>query len=121
MVSLLTGARTEELRALTWTHVDLNAAPPCIMVWRSVRAGGETKTGKSRRTLQLPQRCVDALLLHRDSLLSDAGVPVEKIACLVGHTGTATTELVYRKQIRPVVTGGAAVLDQLFPRRNGDA
>ena len=43
------------------------------------------------------------------SLLSDAGVPVEKIARLVGHTGTATTELVYRKQIRPVVTGGAAV------------
>jgi integrase len=55
------------------------------------------------------------------SLLSDAGVPVEKIARLVGHTGTATTELVYRKQIRPVVAGGAAVMDQLFPRRNGDA
>lgn len=30
------------------------------------------------------------------SLLSDAGVPVEKIACLVGHTGTTTTEMVYR-------------------------
>lgn len=55
------------------------------------------------------------------SLLSDAGVPVEKIARLVGHTGTATTELVYRKQIRPVVTGGAAVMDQLFPRRDDDA
>jgi integrase len=55
------------------------------------------------------------------SLLSDAGVPVEKVARLVGHIGTATTELVYRKQIRPVVTGGAAVMDQLFPRRDGDA
>lgn len=66
VVSLLTGARTEELRALPWTHVDLNAAPPCIMVWRSVRAGGDTKTKKSRRTLELPQRCVDALLLHRE-------------------------------------------------------
>ena len=182
VISLLTGARTEELRALTWAHVDLDGTPPCIMVWRSVRAGGDTKTSKSRRTLELPQRCVDALLLHRErqgqirarcgdrwhdndlvfasrvgtaldagnvrrafrkvtaaadldpaewtprelrhsfvSLLSDAGVPVEKIARLVGHTGTATTELVYRKQIRPVVTGGAAVMDQLFPRRDDDA
>jgi integrase len=42
VVSLLTGARTEELRALTWSHVQLDAAPPVIMVWRSVRAGGDT-------------------------------------------------------------------------------
>jgi integrase len=182
VVSLLTGARTEELRALTWPLVDLTATPPSIMVWRSVRAGGDTKTRKSRRTLELPQRCADALLLHRErqdqirarcgakwhdndlvfasrvgtaldagnvrrafrkitaaagldptewtprelrhsfvSLLSDAGVPVEKIARLVGHTGTATTELVYRKQIRPVVTGGAEVMDQLFPKRDSNA
>ena len=55
------------------------------------------------------------------SLLSDAGVPIEKIARLVGHTGTATTELVDRKQIRPVVTGGAQVMDSLFPRQGTDA
>jgi site-specific recombinase XerD len=55
------------------------------------------------------------------SLLSDAGVPVEKIARLVGHIGTTTTETVYRHQIRPVVTGGAEVMDQLFPRREDDA
>ena len=48
------------------------------------------------------------------SLLFDAGVPVEKIARLVGHSSTATTELVYRKQIRPVVQGGAEVMDKLF-------
>ncbi len=54
VVSLLTGARTEELRALTWSHVDFEATPPVIMVWRSVRAGGDTKTRKSRRTLELP-------------------------------------------------------------------
>jgi integrase len=36
------------------------------MAWRSVRAGGETKTKKSRRTLALPRRCVDALKLRRD-------------------------------------------------------
>ncbi len=68
MVSLLTGARTEELRALTWDHVDLvgipDASPPVpphVAVWRSVRSGGDTKTRKSRRTLALPKRCVDAL------------------------------------------------------------
>lgn len=51
---------------------------------------------------------------------SDAGVPIEKIARLVGHTGTTTTETVYRKQIRPVVTGGAEITDSLFPRRDSD-
>jgi integrase len=34
-------------------------------VLRSVRAGGDTKTKKSRRTLALPKRCVDALRRHR--------------------------------------------------------
>ena len=55
------------------------------------------------------------------STSSDAGVPIEKIARLVGHTGTTTTETVYRKQIRPVVIGGAEVMDSLFPRRDTDA
>lgn len=74
ILSLLTGARTEELRALTWNHVDLDGrpdadppVPPSMKVWRSVRSGGDTKTKKSRRTLALPVRCVNAL---RD--LSDA-------------------------------------------------
>ncbi len=35
------------------------------MVWRSVRAGGETKTRQSRRTLALPVRCAEALTFHR--------------------------------------------------------
>lgn len=65
VTSLLTGARTEELRALTWPHVDLDGEPPTISLWRSVRAGGDTKTAKSRRTLELPQRCADALRTHR--------------------------------------------------------
>ena len=68
VVSLLTGARTEELRALQWTEVQLETVdriPPHIAVWRSVRRTGDTKTKKSRRTLALPQRCIDALLAHR--------------------------------------------------------
>lgn len=69
-VSLLTGARTEELRPLRWPEVDLNGrpatpdlpeVPPHLMVWRSVRAGGDTKTVRSRRTLALPWRAVSAL------------------------------------------------------------
>lgn len=183
VVALLTGARTEELRALTWEHVDLEGdpcasppIPPNVKVWRSVRTGGDTKTRKSRRSLALPQRAVDALRAHRVaqdaarqaagkrwqehdlvfpttcgtpqddanvrrdfrrviaaaglvatewtprelrhsfvSLLSDDGMPLEKISRLVGHSGTSVTELVYRKQIRPVVEDGAVTMDRLFP------
>lgn len=179
VLSLLIGARTEELRALTWSHVDLDGDPPNIRVWRSVRAGGETKTRKSRRTLALPQRCVDALHDHQErqarirqvagnkwqdndlvfpslvgtpsdashirrsfrkvveaaglaagewtprelrhsfvSLLSDAGVPIEHISRLVGHSGTLTTETIYRKQIRPVIVQGADAMDTIFPASN---
>jgi integrase len=183
LMSLLTGARTEELRALTWSHLDLGGRsdtdPPVLphaMVWRSVRAGGDTKTRKSRRTIALPTRCVEALLDHqgrqatarRDagerwvdndlvfatavgtpldsanvrrgfrrvaaaagldaadwtprelrhsfvSVLSDAGVPIEQIARLVGHSGGSTvTDTVYRKQLRPVIEDGATVMDRVF-------
>ncbi len=80
VLSLLTGARTEELRALTWAHVDLDGRPDAdppvpasIEVWHSVREGGDTKTQKSRRTLALPLRCVDALRSHRDLQDRDKG------------------------------------------------
>ena len=65
VLSLLTGARTEELRALTWTHLDLDGDPPTIELWHSVRTGGDTKTRRSRRTLELADRCVEVLRLHR--------------------------------------------------------
>ena len=185
VLSLLIGARTEELRALTWSHVDLEGkpganppVPPSIMVWRSVRTSGDTKTRKSRRTLALPMRCVEALRFHRElqrtqqkatgnawqdhdlvfasrvgternagnvrrsfriivrraglaerawtpremrhsfvSLLSDAGVPLEDISRLVGHaSGSAVTETIYRKQIRPMLLQGAEAMDEIFPR-----
>lgn len=183
VVSLLLGARTEELRPLTWSHVTLGKSgdpaatvPPHIMVWRSVRDGEDTKTRRSRRTLALPGRCVAALSAHRIrqevararaaarwrehdlvfatevgtefdagnvrrkfrriadaagldagewtprelrhsfvSLLSDARVPIEEIARLVGHSGTSVTEQVYRHQLRPVLEDGATAMDRLFP------
>jgi integrase len=181
VLCLLTGIRAEEARALTWQHVDLDGdpatvppLPPHVAVWRSVRAHGDTKTEKSRRTLRLPERAVTALRAHRVrqaeqrllagelwqdndlvfsssvgtaldaanvrrafkkittaaglgdswkplelrtsfvSLMSGSGVPVEEIARLVGHTSTRTTEVVYRRELRPVITTGAEVMDKIF-------
>jgi integrase len=180
IVSLLTGARTEEMRALRWLDVDLTGmpevdppVPPNMALVRSVRAGGDTKTRKSRRALALPERVGDALQVlwekrtcahaemsqcpclvfvtrtgralearnvRRDfrkvvdaagligkewvprelrhsfvSLLSDAKVPIENISRLVGHRSTVVTETVYRKQLRPVIEGGAKTMDRIFP------
>jgi integrase len=80
VVSLLTGIRTEEARALRWSHVvawvDENKQwQPvieagfdherfAIYVWRSVRANADTKTEKSRRTLELPTQAAEALHAH---------------------------------------------------------
>ncbi|GAA1699121.1 site-specific integrase [Fodinicola feengrottensis] len=179
VLSLLTGIRTEEARALRWDHVVLvsliKQIPPYIMVWRSVREHGDTKTRKSRRSLALPllgvaalcwQRAVqeadrravgddwsehglvfctrygkplDAANVRRDfrgilkkaglnpeewtprelrhsfvSIMSANGVALEDIARLVGHSSTATTEAVYRKELRPVITQGADVMGNLF-------
>ena len=181
VLCLLTGVRTEEARALTWEHVDLDGdptavppVPPHVAVWRSVRAHGDTKTQKSRRRLGLPDSAVAALRDHliqqagqrllagdlwqdRDlvfctslgtpldaanvrrtfkkitkaaalgedwtprelrtsfvSLMSDSGVPVEEIARLVGHTSSRTTEVVYRRELRPVITTGAEVMDKIL-------
>ncbi len=50
------------------------------------------------------------------SLLSDRGVPLEEISRLVGHSGTAVTEEVYRKQIRPLIQTGAVVMNGIFKR-----
>jgi integrase len=48
------------------------------------------------------------------SLMSADGVPIEEIARLAGHNRTATTELVYRHELRPVITTGAEVMDRIL-------
>lgn len=54
------------------------------------------------------------------SLLSDEGVPIEQIARLVGHAGgSAVTETVYRKQLRPIIDDGATAMDRVFPTGGG--
>ena len=153
VLSLLAGIRTEEARALRWADVDLDGdpaarppVPPHVAVWRSVRAHGETKTERSRRTLGLPAAavtihlgaaldagnvrkmfkrvCAEAgtgdgwtpreLRTSFVSLMSHQGVSIEEIARLVGHASTRTTEIVYRRELRPVITTGAEIMDQLF-------
>ncbi|MBO3752098.1 site-specific integrase [Streptosporangiaceae bacterium NEAU-GS5] len=80
VVSLLTGIRTEEARALRWDHVvawmpkakrwrpvtevGFDHQKFAIYVWRSKRVGGDTKTRKSRRTLELPEHAATALRRH---------------------------------------------------------
>ena len=163
-LSIGTGVRTEEARALTWSHVHLDASPPHVEVWRSVRASGDTKTQKSRRTLAIPRLTLAVLIEYRGqsnreglvfatasggeldpanvrkafrkacsaakigedwtprelrhtgiSLLSLAGLPIEEVARIAGHSTTVTTQRVYRRELRPVLAAGAAAIDKLFP------
>jgi integrase len=79
VVSLLSGMRTEEVRALRWDHVvawvdgqwrpvtdvGFDHEQLAVFVWRSDRTGGDTKTPRSRRTLALPARCVQTLREQR--------------------------------------------------------
>jgi integrase len=50
------------------------------------------------------------------SLMSHRGVSIEEIARLVGHASTRTTEVVYRRELRPVITTGAEIMDDVFGR-----
>ena len=51
------------------------------------------------------------------SLMSSTGVPVEEIARIAGHSSTRTTEVVYRRELRPILTTGAEAMDRLFSPR----
>ena len=62
VVSLMAGVRPEEARAIGWQQdVDLDGSPPSVAVLRADRAGGDTKTPRSRRALQLAQMAAGAL------------------------------------------------------------
>lgn len=59
---MTTGLRTEELRALRWNEINLDAGT--VAVYRAVRATADTKTPKSRRVLLLPRFAAEALRVH---------------------------------------------------------
>ena len=115
----MTGARTEELRALTWAHVDLEGRPdndppipPSVHVWRSVRVDGDTKTRKSRRSLALPARCVQVLTDHRerqDDPSGDAFVFASK-------AGTQLDRHNVLRAFRPVIKNAGLKSTQWTPR-----
>jgi hypothetical protein len=48
--------------------------------------------------------------------MSAQGASSELIAKLVGHATTSTTERVYRKELRPVITEGADIIGAAFTR-----
>lgn len=48
------------------------------------------------------------------SVLSDHGLPTEKIGDLVGHSSTRVTDTVYRHELRPEIREGAEHMDDIF-------
>jgi integrase len=63
VISITLGLRPGELRKLTWDHVDLDRG--VVHVWRSASKTGDTKTPKSKRSLELPKRAIAALTVHK--------------------------------------------------------
>lgn len=124
VLSLLIGARTEELRALRWCHVDLTgrpkATPPVpasIAVWRSVRAGGDTKTKKSRRTLAMPERCAVALSALWDRRrYSHAEQSQCDCLVFVSQAGTQLDPHNVRRGFRRVAEAAGLVAKEWTPR-----
>ncbi|MEU9025314.1 tyrosine-type recombinase/integrase [Actinomadura sp. NPDC048394] len=67
------------------------------------------------RTAGLGSNWVPRELRHTFvSIMSDQGVALEKISDLVGHSGTHTTQTVYRHELRPVITTGAEKMNAIF-------
>ena len=127
VVSLLTGARTEELRALTWNHLDLEGhasglppTPPSIQLWRSVRTGSETKTKRSRRTLELPALCLDALREHRRRQLAQrirmGERWVDNDLVFATQCGTELDAANVRRPFRKVVAAAGLEASEWTPR-----
>ena len=119
VLSLLAGIRTEEARALRWAHVDLDGdpsarppVPPHMAVWRSVRAHGETKTERSRRTLGLPAVAVQALRAWSDSQADErlaAGEDWQDTGLLfTNHLGAALDAGNVRKMFKRICTEAGA-------------
>jgi len=99
---------------LTWSDRDLvfptrtGAALDAANVRREFRA--------ACKAAQIGEHWTPRELRHSFvSLMSSSGVPVEEIARLAGHSNTRTTEVVYRRELRPVLTTGAEAMDRLFP------
>lgn len=98
----------------------IKAVPPTVEVWHSVRAGGDTKTKKSRRTLALPQRCVNALRDHQKTQQddrADAGTDRhENGLVFASRVGTELDSHNVRRAFRAVVKKAGMVPEEWTPR-----
>jgi site-specific recombinase XerD len=112
------------MRAVLWRDIDLtgqpHAAPPIppfIAVTRSVRAGGDTKTRLSRRSLALPQRCVDVLTVLWDQRPC-AHEQTADCDCYVFATrnGTPMDAHNVRRDFRKVITAAGLTGKDWTPR-----
>ncbi|MER6394312.1 site-specific integrase [Streptomyces sp. NPDC001523] len=74
--------------------------------FRSLLRAAGVKNPEKWTTRMLRTSCVSLLSAHR--------IPIEVIALVVGHSGTHTTERVYRKQLQPVIRDGAKAMDEIF-------
>lgn len=132
-LSLTTGARTEEMRALTWDHVVAYVKSAsrwvpvreagwehdayAMYVWRSVRRKGDTKTRRSRRTLKLPRVCVEALKRlqeHQDETAGDAAAKPELVFCT--QSGRPLSAGNVRRDFRKVLDKAGLVGAEWAPR-----
>lgn len=127
VVSLVGGARTEEVRPLEWSHVHLDGdpeasppKPPHVNVWRSVRVGGDTKTRKSRRSVALPQRAVAALRAQfaRQAVQRKTAGPRWREHGLVfaAETGTPLDAANVRRAFRRIVKAAGLEPGEWTPR-----
>jgi hypothetical protein len=71
-------------------------------------------TGKTRTEVKDKLKELHSELDAGISMMSYRGVPVEEIARLAGHASSRTTEVIYRRELRPVITTGAEIMDQIF-------
>ena len=94
--------------------------PPTVALWRSVGAGGETKTRQSRRTLELPARVAEALRVHRTSQLhvqlaaGDRWQGADLVFCT--SVGTALDAANVRRSFRRVAAAAGLDAQAWTPR-----
>ena len=90
------------------------------VLWRSVRAGGDTKTRKSRRTLALPRRCVTALDAHRTRQAAvralAGGRWTHHDLVFASETGTSLDAANVRRGFRRVATAAGLDAARWTPR-----
>ncbi len=117
VLSLLTGrvdARWQPVSEVGFDHEQV-----AVFVWRADRAGGDTKTPQSRRTLALPRRCVRTLWEHRvrqaQERLAAGALWQDNDLVFASAVGTAQDNHNVRRQFRKI-TEAAGLGTDWVPR-----